>query len=459
VTLWGPTHLVLFGAAALSTIGSWILLTEGIRSAEVNNFPPKPRFHKALQIQMAGAFMIALSTFQGEFDYAVPQFRLDWHPILLMMAASIGLVTARIAVGKGGAIGAALFFILIRGLLSIWVGPITGHTTLHFPLYIVEALVVEAVALRVRRDQPIRMGIWAGLGIGTIGLAAEWAWSYTWWVLPWTKSMLPEAAIAAIITAVAGGIIGGFIGRALASPWVMPVARPRRLVPLAAAALVAVFVWAGPISAGDPVRATVSLDDITPAPHRTVHMTIRVTPQDAADNARWFTATSWQGGGSVVDRLKEVAPGVWETTKPIPVYGNWKTTIRLHKGSAVQGVGVYFPADPAIPAPAVPAPDTFTRTFVRDKKLLQREQKPDVSPILVTIAYLFVLAIAIGLITSLAKGLRRLDKISTEVRMKPGSEVHETHVGSRARKFERNGGGDGDGATADDQETAPSGSS
>ena len=29
VTLWGPTHLVLFGAAALSTLGTWILLIEG----------------------------------------------------------------------------------------------------------------------------------------------------------------------------------------------------------------------------------------------------------------------------------------------------------------------------------------------------------------------------------------------------------------------------------------------
>ena len=111
-------------------------------------------------IAMGGAFLIALSTFQGEFDYAVPQFRLDWHPILLMMAAGIGLVTARIVDRQGGALGAALFFILIRGLLSLWVGPLTGHTTLHFPLYLAEALVVEAVAMRVPREQPIRLGIY-----------------------------------------------------------------------------------------------------------------------------------------------------------------------------------------------------------------------------------------------------------------------------------------------------------
>jgi hypothetical protein len=457
VTLWGPTHLVLFGAAALSTIGTWILLVEGIRSAEFNDFPPKPRFHTGLQIMMGGAFLIALSTFQGEFDYSVPQFRLDWHPILLMMAAGIGLVTARIAIGKGGALGSVAFFLVIRGLLSIWVGPITGHTTLHFPLYLAEALVVEAVATRVPRERPIRLGIWAGIGIGTIGLAAEWAWSYVWWALPWTESMLPEAAIIAFITAVAGGVIGGFVGRALASPWIEPVARPRWLVPVAAAALVGVFIYAAPIGTGDPVKATVELNDVTPAPQRTVKMTVRVDPQDAADDARWFTATSWQGGGSVIDRLEEVAPGVFETTKPIPVYGNWKTTLRLHKGTAVQGAAVYFPEDPAIPAPAVDAPATFTRDFVLDKKLLQREQKPDVSPALTTFAYIVVLAIALGLLFSLSKGLRRLDRVSAQARVKPGTEVHETHVGANARRFQRDG--NGDGAKAEEESAEKAGSS
>ena len=444
VTLWGPTHLVLFGAAALSTVGGLMLLQEGKQAAEFNDFPPKPTFHWVLTVMMCGAFLIALSTFQGEFDFAVPQFRLDWHPILLMMAAGIGLVTARIVAGKGGALGAALFFILIRGLLSIWVGPVTGHTTLHFPLYLAEALVVEAVALRVPRERPIRLGIWAGVGIGTIGLAAEWGWSHLWMELPWTESMLPEAAIMAFITAVAGGVIGGFIGRSLASPWVQPISRPRRLVPVAALAMIGVFIYAAPISTGEPTKATVELTDVTPPPKRTANATVRIDPQDGADDARWLTLTAWQGNGSHVDRLKEVAPGIFRSTKPVPLYGNWKTTLRLHKSDAVQGVAVYFPEDPAIPAPAVQAPATFTREFVLDKKLLQREQKQDVSPILTTMAYLFVLAIAIGLVASLAKGLRRMDRMGEAARMKPGTEAHETHVGAQAKRLGQEGKDNGD---------------
>jgi hypothetical protein len=450
VTLWGPTHLVLFGAAALSTIGTWMLLVEGQQAAKRENLPAKPRFLRAQQIAMAGAFLIALSTFQGEFDFAVPQFRLDWHPILLMMAAGIGLVAARVAIGRGGALGAALFFIVIRGLLSLWVGPVTGHTPLYFPLYLVEALVVEAVAMRIPRERPITLGAVAGVGIGTIGLAAEWGFSQVWWVLPWTSSMLPEAAIAASIVAVASGIIGGFIGRALASPWITPQERPRWVVPAAAAAAVAVFIWAAPISTGDPVRVTATLTDVKPPPNREVQMTVRVDPETAADDARWFTATSWQGGKSVVDRLEKVGPGVYKTTKPIPVYGNWKTTLRLQKGTAVQGAAVYFPEDTAIPAPAVEAPAQFAREFTEDKKLLQREQKPDVSSALTLGAYVTVLLIALGLIASLALGLRRFDATSARVRSRQG-EPAETRAGAR---FARGTNGDSDGAASETEHTA-----
>ena len=454
VTLWGPTHLVLFGAAALSTLGTWILIIEGEQVAEANDFPKKPRMMKFQHIAMGGAFLIALSTFQGEFDYSVPQFRLDWHPILLMLAAGIALVTARIVIGRGGALGAALFFILIRGLLSLWVGPLTGHTTLHFPLYLAEALVVEAVAMRIPRERPIRLGAIAGIGIGTIGLAAEWAWSYVWWELPWTASMLPEAAIMAFLTAVAAGVIGGFIGRALASPWVEPIDRPPVLVPVAAAVLVAVFIYAAPISEGDPVTATVELTDVQTGAQRTANATVRVDPPDAAEDARWFTMTSWQGGGSHVDRLEKVSAGVYRTTKPVPLHGNWKTTLRLHKGSAVQGAAVYFPADPAIPAPAVEAPPTFSRPFQEDKKLLQREQKPDVSPALTTFAYVFVLMIALGLVASLAKGLKRLDRTSEQIRMKAGSETHESKVGARYGRSAD--GSDGNGSSSDSESESKS---
>ncbi len=177
-------------------------------------------------------------------------------------------------------------------------------------------------------------------------------------------------------------------------------------------AVVAVVAWATPISSGDPVRATVALKDAKPPPQREVDATVRLDPPDAADDAYWFVATAWQGqeGRSVVEKLEEVSPGVYRTTEPLPVYGNWKTTIRLHKGSAVQGLAVFFPEDEAIPVKEIPAEPSFTREFERDKELLQREQKSDVPGALVLLAYVTILLIGIGLYASMGWGLALLQR-------------------------------------------------
>jgi len=84
-------------------VGAWILHREG-KSAAIA--PPRverrPIFIARLREPMlAGAFLLGLSTFQGEFDFAVPQFRLVFHPMLLMVAAGTALVAA--ASGWGAA--------------------------------------------------------------------------------------------------------------------------------------------------------------------------------------------------------------------------------------------------------------------------------------------------------------------------------------------------------------------
>jgi hypothetical protein len=113
----------------------------------------------------------------------------------------------------------------------------------------------------------------------------------------------------------------------------------------------------------------------------------------------------------VVDPLKQIGDGVYRTTKPIPVYGNWKVTVRLQKGAAVMGLPVYFPNDPAIPVGAVPARANIDRAFVRDKKNLQREQKAGVPGVLTALAYAAVLVIWLGMLAALAWGLARLARI------------------------------------------------
>src|SRR5204862_1616132 len=140
VTLWGPTHLLLFGGASLSLIGLWVLRVEAAKARTGVGDPPRETaLHKLRDVFVAGGLLVGMSTFQGEFDYGVPQFQLVWHPVLLAFAAGVALVVARVRIGRGGALSAALFFIALRGLLAILVGPIIGNTTPHFPLYLAEA--------------------------------------------------------------------------------------------------------------------------------------------------------------------------------------------------------------------------------------------------------------------------------------------------------------------------------
>jgi hypothetical protein len=109
----------------------------------------------------------------------------------------------------------------------------------------------------------------------------------------------------------------------------------------------------------------------------------------------------------VVDPLKKVGPGTYRTPDPVPVYGDWKTLIRLQVGKSLTAIPVYLPDDPAIPAKEVPALPRFTRTFIADHKILQREQK-SAAAALWAIAYAVVIAITIALLILLAWAVHRV---------------------------------------------------
>jgi hypothetical protein len=412
VTLWGPTHLMLIGGGSLATLGAMALTTEALAAKRGDDEPREsPLVLRIRRAFLVGGFLVALSTFQGEFDFGVPQFRLVLHPTLVMLAAGIGLVTARIYLGKGGALLAVAGFLLIRGFLALTVGVAFGQTTPHFPLYIVEALLVELVFLRATQLRPVAAGALAGVAIGTIGLGAEWGWSHVWMPIPWPSSLLPEAAVAGLVAAIAGGAVGGFVGAALVRPRPFPPLRAERLAALAAGVvLIAVIGWGLPLSTDGPRTASVTLRDVAGADGgRAVNATIRVIPASAAEDPAWLNVTAWQGGGSVLDPLERVGPGLYRTTKPIPVHDGWKAMLRLQRDDALVSVPIYLPRDRAIPAPEVPAQATFTREFQADHEFLQRERKKGVPGALTASAYATVLAIALSLMALIAWALIRME--------------------------------------------------
>src|SRR3954447_26285247 len=419
VTLWGPTHLMLFGGAGATLIGRASLLVEGRRAArrervadgngnDATGLPGR----RLMNLQIAGlmgGFLIGMSTFQGEFDFGVPQFQLVFHPMLIAWAGAIALVTARLWGGRWSALVAVAFFISIRGIVSIFVGPMMGEVTPHFPLYIVEALLVEGIAFLMSTRRPIRFGAVCGLAIGTVGFAAEWLWSHIWMPLPWPSPLMPEGLIWAIVAGISGGLLGSLIGSALGSDR-QPF--PRRGVILAlAVGFILIFAMVGyglhVNNHGNGATAHFQLRNVDGGPGRYVQAHITLDPRTAADHKKWLTVTAWQGGGLVVDRLKRKGSGIYDTTKPIPVNGDWKALLRLHKGNSLLGTPIYLPNDPAIPAKGVPARSAMTRPIVSDHKILQRESK-SASGILPKFAYGAVLAVALVLCALMAWGLARL---------------------------------------------------
>jgi hypothetical protein len=408
--LWGPTHLLLIGGASFSILGQWVLDVEGHRASKGRAREGSP-FVYVRNVSLVGSLLVGLSTFQAEFDFSVPQFRLVWQPLLLALAAGIGLVAARVRLGRGGALAAALFFIGLRGLLSLLVGPIFGETTPHFPLYIVEAGLVELVALRWGRERPITLGAVSGVLIGTIGFAAEYAWANIVDTIGWPPSLILEGVICALVAGTAGGIIGGWIGRAV-TPGVAKESVPRWAVPAAGVAALAVIAWAIPMPNGTPPKAMLTLTPAKPLSNGESQewVTAKLDPPNAADNNRWFVVTAWQGKRrSVVGDMKKIGPGLWRSQKPIPVGGqDWKATLRLQRGMAVLGLPLYLPKDAAIPVPKVAAKNHATVAFVRDKSLLQREQKKGVPGFLTLAAYIAVFLIWAAMIAVVAWGLARL---------------------------------------------------
>src|SRR3954465_10049273 len=270
VTLWGPTHLMLFGGASMTLIGQAVLLQEGMRArrnAGESTLGDVAWITKFRRLGLMGGLLIGLSTFQGEFDFGVPQFRFIFQPLLIAVAAAMALFGARLWIGRWGAIGAAGMFLVVRGLVALFVGVLWGETTPAMPLYLPEAIMIELLAvLLVRR--PLAFGAIGGLPVGPLGFAAEWPWTHLVMPLPWPSTLMPEGLIVAAVAGVAGGILGALLGLGLRSE--LPGAPVARGVALASMFAVALLVANGlATKRPDPAtRASVTLTQTQAPPKR-----------------------------------------------------------------------------------------------------------------------------------------------------------------------------------------------
>ena len=415
VTLWGPTHLMMIGGANFSLFATLMLEYESRRAAPEDGTPEK-WFVKAMRYLSLGGLFIGMSVYQIEFDFGVPQFRLVFQPILIAAAAAIGAIVARITMGRGAAIIAALFAIGLRGVVALIVGPILGAPINWFPLYLGPALVVELVALSPLFRRPILFGAVAGLGIGTVGLWLESLWIGAVYHYPWPLPLWREALLTAVPVAILAGVCAALFGMVLTTQKL-----PGKAFSITAVVLT-VLVIGGTVANGLHINvpqkdtATIRLTDLPSQPgERKVSADVQINPRTlVSDHPDWLTILSWQGKmqndrGLQIDRLKRVGPGHYVSTQPIPVWGEWKTLLRVQDGRTLTAVPIWAPADPAIPVAEIPAQAVSTKPFVLEVSILQRERDPSVPAWLFTAGGVVVLFFTLSVITALTWGAGRIN--------------------------------------------------
>jgi hypothetical protein len=419
VTLWGPTHLMMIGGAGLSLFAVLMLEYEGGRA--LPDAPAERPFVRFLRYLSCGGLLIGLSVYQIEYDFGVEQFRLVLQPMMIAAVASLGLVVARTALGRGAALIAALFALALRGGVALLVGPILGAPTNWFPLYLGPALVVELLALTPLFKRPIAFGAVAGLGVGTVGLWLESLWIGAVYHYPWPMSMWGEGLAMAIPVAVLMGLCGALMGMVLTGRRL-----PSRGIGIAVVAATVVVIG-GAVANGlhivvpEKDSATITLTDLpSPAGQRMVSADVQLAPADlVSQHPDWVSILSWQGRmenqrGLVIDRLDRVGPGHYRSTQPVPVWGSWKTLLRVQDGYTMTAVPIYEPADDAIPAPEVPALASIDRPFVHEITILQRERDQNAPTWLFTAGSLLVLVFTLMVIAALTWGAGRINNAVTE---------------------------------------------
>ncbi len=366
VTLWSPTHLQLLGGGSLATLALFLMCAESLPSARPTLLG---RFILALT---GGTVLVGLSTFLGEFDFGVPQFQALYLPILIVAAASMALVLARLALGPWGAVKVAVVYLVLRGFVALAVGGALDHTVPRFPLYLPSALLVEAAAVAVGTRSRLRLAIVAGGLVGTVGVALELVWvRVSGWAASGAMptSMLVKMLVVVPVAAVATAVLGAGLARAFRAGGGREDRIPVAVLALAGVALVGVLAYPLPRNVGD-VEAVIR----TEAVGDRAFVEVQLEPADAADDATAFAVTSWQGGGRETAFFDEVGPGLYRSEDSVPVTGRWKSIVSLQRGDELMAAPLYLPDDPEISAVAVPLAAERRVVFVRNTDLLLREQ-------------------------------------------------------------------------------------
>ncbi|MDO9409561.1 hypothetical protein [Patulibacter sp.] len=434
VTLWGPTHLMIVAGTAVGGTAGVLLLVEGARSVGREPANGKNALMRPLPALLAAIFLYLWAASLHEFNWGVPQYRMVWHPLLLALGAGQALVLARIWGGRGSALLALAIWAPMQVFMSLMIGGPLEVTAPGMPLFVVEVLIVELLAIRGAWRSPVRFGAVAGVLIGTVGFASEYAWTHAIMPIPWTPAMLPEGVPVAILAGVAGGVLGALMAQALQGTLAPsrrgPVLR-RPLVVASAAGLLVIALGVNAFLATTPkdARVTMALSNLrqadvpgTGGPQTVGDLRVSFSNVDTED-AMYVSALGWQGKGRYLDDLRRQGDGSYVSTSPVPLTGTWKSFVRVQEGRTMLSAPIRMAADPAIAFGGFPARAQVTRPMVADRALMQIERKPGVATWLWTAATLTVLLSILLMIVLLAAIVVRVGRMQKGPRRGSGGDA------------------------------------
>jgi len=221
-----------------------------------------------------------------------------------------------------------------------------------------------------------------------------------------------------VLAGVAGGVLAVLLAQALTGRLAL-TRRPLGVALGAATLVVALAVNASITSAPQGLTATMSLANpraaVTDSGERTrvADLQVRLSRPELSQDANWAYVLGWQGGGRHAAELVRQADGTLRSSRPVPIGGDWKSFVRVHKGPVQAAVPIRMPGDPVLGFAGFAAERQVTRPMVRDTELLQIERKDDAPLWAWTPALLAVMALNLSLMALVGAAAVRSGRAGT----------------------------------------------
>jgi len=337
------------------------------------------------------------------------------EPMMIAAAGAVALVAARLYGGAGVALYTAFFFVIVRGIVSFIVTDVFGEAHHVFPLYLGSAVIIELLAFSKLKDKPLAFGAVGGLLIGTVGSVIEKLWNDMVFQFPWPQDIWLESLAMTVPVALGMGLCGALFALGLQGR--LPSANVGRVI-VVGSILVTAAAAANGLYATVPKDATASIatTQVGTEAEPEIMTTVSVQPADLVDdNPTWVQLTAWQGGtddtkGVVTHQLTRTGKNTWESSQPVPVGGNWKTLLRVQDGRMLAGVPIFMPEDAPLNVKEVPAEPKFTRDFVPEIEILQRERDFDSPAWMWGVANLIVLLCSLAILAGISVAVARVSR-------------------------------------------------